>query len=90
MRPHDAPALYAIHEAAFSRVGGYTPLAQDAWIQREFNAHGFDAALGRVAEHDGAPVGFALARRWEDGIVYVPLLAVHPGRTPAAASAASC
>ena len=74
----DAPALYAIHEAAFARVGGYTPTTEDVWTQREFGNHGFDAALGRVAERDGAPVGFALARRWEDGVVYVPLLAVHP------------
>ena len=77
-RSADAPALHAIHEAAFSRVGGYEPTAEDAWTRREFGAHGFDAALGRVAEHDAAPVGFALARRWEDGVVYVPLLAVHP------------
>ena len=75
---HDAPALWALHEAAFSRVGGYEPAAEDAWIQRVFGAHGFDATLGRVAERDGVPVGFALARRWEDGVVYVPLLAVHP------------
>ena len=56
-RPHDAPALHAIHEAAFSRVGGYDAAHEDAWIQREFDAHGFDAALSRVAERDGAPVG---------------------------------
>lgn len=74
----DAPALWLIHEAAFSRVGGYRPMAEDAWIQREFSSHNFDAALGRVAERDGAPVGFALARRWEQDTVYVPLLAVHP------------
>jgi ribosomal protein S18 acetylase RimI-like enzyme len=74
----DATALWVIHEAAFSRVGGYTPMAEDAWIQREFSSHNFDAALGRVAERDGAPVGFALARRWEQDTVYVPLLAVHP------------
>ena len=74
----DAPALYAIHEAAFSRVGGYTPTSEEPWIQREFHAHGFDAGLGRVAEADGGPVGFALARRWEEDTIYVPLLAVHP------------
>ena len=59
-------------------MGGYTPITEDAWIQREFNAHGFDAALGRVVERDGAPVGFALARHWQEDTVYVPLLAVHP------------
>jgi ribosomal protein S18 acetylase RimI-like enzyme len=74
----DAAALYVLHEAAFSRVGGYTPTREEVWVQREFHGHGFDAALGRVAEAEGAPVGFALARRWEQDIVYVPLLAVHP------------
>jgi mycothiol synthase len=74
----DAPALHVLHEAAFSRVGGYTPVAEEVWTQREFGAHGFDLELGRVAERDGRPVGFALARRWEDDVVYVPLLAVHP------------
>jgi ribosomal protein S18 acetylase RimI-like enzyme len=74
----DAAALYVIHEAAFSRVGGYTPMREDTWIQREFNAHGFDASLGRVAEHEGAPIGFALSRRWEHDTIYVPLLAVQP------------
>ena len=58
--------------------------AEDAWTQREFGAHGFDAALGRVAERDGAPVGFALARRWEDGHRLRPAARRPPGRTPAA------
>ena len=78
LTPADAPALHAISEAAFSGVGGYTPMTEEVWTQREFRAHGFDDTLGRVAERDGAPVGFALARRWEDGVIYVPLLAVHP------------
>jgi ribosomal protein S18 acetylase RimI-like enzyme len=78
LTPEDAPALHALNEAAFSRVGGYEPATEEAWTQREFGAHGFDASLARVAERDGAPIGFALARRWEDGVVYVPVLAVHP------------
>ncbi len=74
----DAPALHAINEAAFSRNADYQPLDEQTWIQREFGASGLDHLLSRVAERDGAPVGFALARRWEDDVIYVPLLAVHP------------
>jgi mycothiol synthase len=73
LRDDDAPALHAIHEAAFSRNPDYRPQAQDEWIAREFGASGLDHALSRVA-----PQGFALARRWDDGVVYIPLLAVHP------------
>lgn len=76
--PADAPALHAIHEAAFARVGGHTPTTEEAWVRRELGAHGTDLSLSRVAERDGAPVGFALARRWDDGVVYVALLAVLP------------
>jgi ribosomal protein S18 acetylase RimI-like enzyme len=70
----DAPALFAIYEASFGRVAAYRPTTAEAWTQREFGAHGFDPALGRVA--DGR--GFALAHRWEDGVAYLSILAVHP------------
>ena len=74
----DAPALHSISEEAFAGDGAYTSQSLETWTQREFRAHGFDQALGRVAVRDGRPVGFALARRWEQDTVYVPLLAVLP------------
>jgi ribosomal protein S18 acetylase RimI-like enzyme len=52
----------------------------DQWTRREFNAHDVDHALSRVALHDGEPAGFALARRWQEDMLYIPLLAVAPER----------
>jgi ribosomal protein S18 acetylase RimI-like enzyme len=74
----DAPALHAIAEKAFAGDGGYESPSVEVWTQREFEAHGFDPTLSRVAEQKGQPNGFALARRWENETIYVPLLAVHP------------
>ena len=31
-----------------------------------------------MAIRHGEPAGYALARRWEGDVIYVPLLAVHP------------
>jgi ribosomal protein S18 acetylase RimI-like enzyme len=69
----DAPTLYAIHEAAFASRPEYDGSTEEAWTRREFGAYNLDHGLSRVADN-----GFALARRWQDGVVYVPLLAVHP------------
>jgi ribosomal protein S18 acetylase RimI-like enzyme len=74
----DAPRLHAIANLAFARDATYEPKPLDAWTRREFGGHDIDHALSRVALHDGEPVGFALARRWEQELVYVPLLAVDP------------
>jgi mycothiol synthase len=73
LQPQDAPALYAISEPAFARNPDYAPSLEAAWIQRHFNAHDLDPQLSRVADR-----GFALVRRWEDGVAYLALLAVHP------------
>jgi ribosomal protein S18 acetylase RimI-like enzyme len=78
LRDTDAPALHAIAEAAFAADGAYQSQSLATWTQREFGAHGLDYRLSRVAERSGEPIGFALARRWEDAITYVPLLAVRP------------
>jgi ribosomal protein S18 acetylase RimI-like enzyme len=78
LRATDAPALHAISEIAFAGDGSYESPSVEIWTQRQFSAHGLDHRLSRVAESNGEPVGFALARRWEDETVYVPLLAVHP------------
>jgi ribosomal protein S18 acetylase RimI-like enzyme len=69
----DAPAAYALHEAAFSSRPDYTHRSEEVWTQREFGAHSVALDLSRIAEH-----GFALTRRWEDNTAYVPLIAVHP------------
>jgi ribosomal protein S18 acetylase RimI-like enzyme len=78
LRATDAPALHAISEIAFAGDGSYESPSVEIWAQREFSAHGLDHALSRVAVQQDNPIGFALARRWEDDTVYVPLLAVHP------------
>jgi ribosomal protein S18 acetylase RimI-like enzyme len=78
LRDTDAPALHAIAEAAFAGDGAYQSQSLETWAQREFSAHGLDHELSRVAERNGEPIGFALARRWEEETIYVPLLAVHP------------
>lgn len=78
LKATDAPALHAISEAAFAGDGAYHSQTLETWTQREFGAHGLDHQLSRVAEEHGEPTGFALARRWEDEVVYVPLLAVLP------------
>jgi mycothiol synthase len=78
LKAADAPALHAIAEIAFAGDGAYESPSVEVWKQREFGANGLDHRLSRVAEPDGDPVGFALARRWENDTVYVPLLAVHP------------
>jgi ribosomal protein S18 acetylase RimI-like enzyme len=72
--PDDADALYAIHEAAFSRNADYEPRARESWIAGAFNGHDVVHELSRTAPGRG----FALVRTWEDDTLYVPLLAVHP------------
>jgi ribosomal protein S18 acetylase RimI-like enzyme len=74
----DAPALHAITALAFARDGGYQQKTEEAWTRTEFNAHAVDPSLSRVALQHGEPAGYALARRWEGDVIYVPLLAVHP------------
>jgi mycothiol synthase len=69
----DAPALYAIHEAAFSGRPDHMHRPEDVWIQREFGSYSLDLELSRMA-----PGGFALTRRFEHDAAYIALLAVHP------------
>ena len=73
MTPADAPAAYALHEAAFSPRPDYTHRPEEVWTQREFGAHSVALDLSRMTDH-----GFALTRRWENNTAYIPLLAVHP------------
>lgn len=66
--------LYPVYEAAFSRTPDYVPRPPEAWTQRHLHAHNLDPATTRVEPGKG----FALVRRWEDGVAYVELLAVAP------------
>jgi mycothiol synthase len=77
-RQDDAERLHAIADLAFARDSSYERKTLEYWTRREFNAHDIDHALSRVATHDHEPVGFALARRWQQDMIYIPLLAVHP------------
>jgi ribosomal protein S18 acetylase RimI-like enzyme len=78
VEPVDAPALHEIAQRAFAADGDYQQKTEEAWTRTEFNAHAVDQSLSRVALLHDTPVGFALARRWEGDVIYVPLLAVHP------------
>lgn len=72
LAPDDA--LFTVYDAAFSRIPDYVPRTEAAWTARHMHAHNLDAATSRVEPGKG----FALVRRWEDGVAYVELLAVHP------------
>jgi mycothiol synthase len=78
VKSEDAAALHAITNLAFAGDGSYEPKSPEVWTRREFNGHDVDHALSRVAFENDRPVGFALARRWEREMIYVPLLAVDP------------
>lgn len=79
LRPEaDAEALHAISEAAFSANPDYEPESLTTFREEHLQAHDLAPDLSLVAERDGRPVGFLLARRWEEGDGYVDLLAVHP------------
>jgi mycothiol synthase len=75
MTAEDAPAMYALHEAAFGPRPDYTHRPEEVWTQREFGVHSLALDLSRVTE-DGH--GFALSRRWEENTAYVALIGVHP------------
>ena len=67
-RAEDAPALHAIHDAAFARDADYEPASEEEWTQREFNAHDVDhGAHARGATGQGfalvAPLGARHALR---------------------------
>jgi mycothiol synthase len=76
--PADGDALYEISDAAFSANADYEPESRQAFADEHLRAHDVDPGLSRGAERDGALAGFALVRRWPEGVAYVDLLAVHP------------
>jgi len=70
--------LHALNEAAFAGTAEYEPMDEATFDRRHLGGHDLDRALSRVAERGGVPVGFALVRRWPDGVAYLAQLAVHP------------
>jgi mycothiol synthase len=76
--PDDGDALYAVSDAAFASAPDYRGESRAQFGDEHLGAHDLDPALSLVAERGGEPAGFALVRRWEDGVAYVDLLAVHP------------
>jgi mycothiol synthase len=73
--PADGERLFAVNEAAFSRNADYEPETPATFAEHHLGAHDLDRGLSRVA---GEIDGFALVRRWPDGVAYVDLLAVDP------------
>jgi mycothiol synthase len=74
----DAEAVHALNEAAFAANADYEPESLAAFGDEHLRGHDLAPDLSLVAERDGRPVGFLIARRWEEGDGYVELLAVHP------------
>ncbi len=75
----DAAALHALNEVSFKASPDYQPYTFSAFSDEHLRAHDFDPRLSCVAEDDGRPVGFLLARRWQEkNAGFVDLLGVHP------------
>ncbi len=75
----DGRALYEINARAFASVSSYRDEPFERFQEEHLRAATLDPGLSVVAERDGAPVGFALCRRWADeGRGYIDLLAVDP------------
>jgi len=75
--PEDGDAVYAVSDAAFAANADFRGESREQFAGEHLGAHDLDPALSRVAE-GGELAGFALTRRWADGVAYVDLLAVHP------------
>lgn len=70
----DGDELFPIYEAAFASRPDFTKRTEAAWTQDHLHAHNLDAETSRVEPGKG----FTLVRRWDDGVAYIVLLAVHP------------
>lgn len=76
LRPGDR--LHALNEAAFAGTADYEPLDEAEFERRHIASRDLAPELSRVAEREGALVGFALVHRWPNGVAYLAQLAVHP------------
>ena len=75
----DAVSLHAVDAASFGGRPDYVAETLGEFREEHLEAHDFDSALSRVAERDGALVGFLLARRVvDDAVAFVDILAVDP------------
>ena len=77
----DAEAVYEIDGEAFKGFPDFDRIPFDQFREEHLEAHDFDPALSFIAERQGAPVGFALNRRWDEDeppAGYVSVLAVSP------------
>lgn len=75
----DAPALHALNERSFDASADYRPYSFTASYEEHLRPHDFDPELSQVAESDGRPVGFLLARRRrQENTGFIDLLGVHP------------
>jgi mycothiol synthase len=64
---------------SFNASPDYRPDSFDAFCAEHLRSHDFDRELSSMAERDGQPIGFLLARHWrERGVGFVDLLGVHP------------
>lgn len=75
----DAERLHALNDAAFAETPDYRPESLGEFREEYLQGHDLAPALSLVAERAGRPVGFLIARRWENGDGYVDLPGVHPG-----------
>jgi mycothiol synthase len=75
---HAAP-LHALDVAAFSANPDYEPETPDGFSEEHLQAHDLDPDLSVVAEREGSPIAFLLAKRWVDESTgFVDILGVHP------------
>jgi mycothiol synthase len=75
----DAPALHTLNEVSFKASADYRPHSFTAFYDEHLRPHDFDRELSHVAEADGRPVGFLLARRRrQENAGFIDLLGVHP------------
>lgn len=75
----DAPALHALNEVSFKASADHRPYSPTAFHDEHLRPRDFDPELSHVAESDGRPVGFLLARRRrQENAGFIDLLGVHP------------
>ncbi len=75
----DAQAIYRLDAASFADAPDYIPMSFAAFREEHLGPHDLAAELSAVAEREGEPIGFLLARLWrEQGAGHVEVLAVSP------------
>ena len=76
---HDACTLHALSDVSFKANGDDRPYSSTAFYDEHLRPHDFDPELSQLADSDGRPVGFLLARRRRaENAGFIDLLGVHP------------